>query len=136
PTSRILILMTFRPEYEHAWGSRGFYTQLRVDPLSPENAEELLDGLLGRGPALEPLKPLLIERPDGNPFLLEESVRTLVETGALAGERGAYRLVRPAPSIEVPASVEEVLAARIDRLPRHQKDLPEARADMRRPRCP
>jgi len=123
PTSRILILMTFRPEYEHAWGSRGFYTQLRVDPLSPENAEELLDGLLGRGPDLEPLKPLLIDRTDGNPFFLEESVRTLVETGALAGERGAYRLVRPAPSIEVPASVEEVLAARIDRLPSDEKIL-------------
>src|SRR5262245_41050276 len=59
-TARILILITFRPEYGHAWGSRGFYTQLRVDPLSPENAEELLDGLLGRRPDLGPLKPLLI----------------------------------------------------------------------------
>jgi DNA-binding NtrC family response regulator/tetratricopeptide (TPR) repeat protein len=122
-TARILILITFRPEYGHAWGSRGFYTQLRVDPLSPENAEELLDGLLGRRPDLGPLKPLLIERTDGNPFFLEESVRTLVETGALAGERGAYRLVQPAPSIQVPASVEEVLAARIDRLPSDEKAL-------------
>jgi DNA-binding NtrC family response regulator len=123
PTARILMLITFRPEYAHGWSSRGFYTQLRVDPLSPETAEELLDGLLGRRADLEPLKPLLIERTDGNPLFLEESVRTLVETGALAGERGAYRLVQPAPTIQVPASVEEVLAARIDRLPSDEKML-------------
>jgi DNA-binding NtrC family response regulator/tetratricopeptide (TPR) repeat protein len=123
PTSRILLLLTYRPEYEHPWGNRTFYTQLRVDPLPPENAEELLDGLLGTHPDVVPLKPLLIDWTDGNPFFLEESVRTLVETQALAGERGAYRLVQPVPSIQVPATVEEVLAARIDRLPADEKRL-------------
>jgi DNA-binding NtrC family response regulator/tetratricopeptide (TPR) repeat protein len=123
PTSRILLLLTYRPEYEHPWGNRSFYTQLRVDPLPPENAEELLDGLLGTHPDIAPLKPLLIDWTDGNPFFLEESVRTLVETQALAGERGAYRLVQPVPSIQVPPTVEEVLAARIDRLPADEKRL-------------
>ncbi len=84
--------------------------------LSPESAEELLQALLGTDAGLDALKRILIERTQGNPFFLEESVRTLVETNALAGERGAYRLTKDLPSIQVPATVQAVLAARIDRL--------------------
>src|SRR6516162_1434698 len=117
PTSRVLLLVNYRPEYEHAWGRKTFYAQLRIDPLPPESAEELLHALLGEDRTLEPLKRVLIARTEGNPFFLEESVRTLVETGALRGEHGGYRLARPLPAIHVPATVQAVLAARIDRLP-------------------
>ncbi len=116
PAARLLLLVNYRPEYRHQWASRTYYTQLRLDPLPPETAEELLGGLLGPDAGLDPLKSMLIARTEGNPLFLEESVRTLVETGALAGERGAYRLARPLPAIEVPATVQAVLAARIDRL--------------------
>ncbi|MGH7388080.1 MAG: sigma 54-interacting transcriptional regulator [Candidatus Rokuibacteriota bacterium] len=116
PTAHMLLLLTYRPEYRHGWGSRSFYTQLRVDPLQAENAGELLTTLLGVDRSLEPLKPLLIEWTEGNPFFIEETIRTLVETDALHGERGDYRLVKPVTGIQVPATVEEVLAARIDRL--------------------
>ena len=95
--------MNYRPEYEHAWGSKTYYKQLRLDPLPPESADELLAGAArATTPACAPLKRLLIERTEGNPFFLEESVRTLVETGALAGERGAYRLARPRASAPGP----------------------------------
>ena len=94
PTARILLLVNYRPEYEHTWGSRTYYTQLRIDPLPPESAEELLGALLGMDAALAPLKGLLIEQTQGNPFFLEESVRTLIETEALVGEPGAYHLVK------------------------------------------
>ncbi len=116
PTAHVLLLLTYRPEYRHAWGSRSFYSQLRVDPLQSENAEELLTTLLGDDRSLTPLKPLLVEWTEGNPFFMEETVRTLVETEALQGERGGYRLAKPVTGIQVPATVEEVLAARIDRL--------------------
>jgi predicted ATPase len=96
---------------------------VRLDPLPPASAEELLRALLGDDPSLAPLKRLLIERTEGNPFFLEESVRALVETGVLAGEPGAYRLTRPLPDIAVPATVQAVLAARIDRLPPDAKRL-------------
>src|SRR6185295_13551080 len=79
--------------------------------------------LLGDDASLQPLTPLLIERTEGNPFFLEESVRTLVETGALVGARGAYRLSGPTAVIRIPATVQTVLAARIDRLPREEKRL-------------
>jgi len=123
PTARILLLVNYRPEYTHGWGNRSCYTQLRIDPLGQESAEALLAGLLGDDPSMERLKPLLIQRTEGTPFFLEESVRTLIETGVLAGERGGYRLVRPVDEIRVPATVQAVLAARIDRLPPQEKRL-------------
>ena len=82
-----------------------------------------LQALLGDDPSLAPLKQLLIARTEGNPFFLEESVRTLVETGVLVGEPGAYRLAQALPTIQVPATVQAVLAARIDRLPPEEKRL-------------
>jgi tetratricopeptide (TPR) repeat protein len=123
PTARLLLLVNYRPEYQHGWGSKTYYTQLRLDPLPPANAEELLAALLGHEPPLMSLKQVLIERTEGNPFFLEESVRTLVETGVLVGEPGAYRLPQALPTIQVPATVQVVLAARIDRLPAEEKRL-------------
>ena len=123
PTARLLLLVNYRPEYQHGWGNKTYYTQLRLDPLPTASAEELLQALLGDDPSLVPLKRLLIERTEGNPFFLEESVRALVETGVLVGERGAYRLAKSLDSLQVPATVHAVLAARIDRLPPEEKRL-------------
>jgi class 3 adenylate cyclase/tetratricopeptide (TPR) repeat protein len=129
PTARVLLLVNYRPEYQHGWGSKTYYTRLRLDPLPPASADEFLQALLGddvgatgRSP-LQPLTRLLIARTQGNPFFLEESVRTLVETGVLVGERGAYRLAQPLDTLQVPATVQALLAARIDRLPPEDKRL-------------
>jgi tetratricopeptide (TPR) repeat protein len=124
----VLLAVNYRPEYRHGWGSKTYYRQLRVDPLAPESADELLRALLGADPSTTPLAPLLIARTEGNPLFLEESVRTLVETGALAGEPGAYRLLRPAATIQMPATVQAILAARIDRLRPELKRLLQAAA--------
>jgi class 3 adenylate cyclase/tetratricopeptide (TPR) repeat protein len=123
PTARMLLLVNYRPEYQHGWGSKTYYTQLRIDPLPPESCGELLQALLGDDSSVEPLKPLLIQRTEGNPFFVEESVRALVEMQVLAGERGAYRLMKPLQTIQVPATVQAVLAARIDRLAPEEKSL-------------
>src|SRR5262245_25712098 len=123
PTARLLLLVNYRPEYQHGWGNKTYYTQLRLDPLPTASAEELSQALLGDDPSLVPLKRLLIERTEGNPFFLEESVRALVETRVLVGEQGAYRLAKPLESMQVPATVQAVLAARIDRLPSEEKRL-------------
>jgi len=121
PTARLLLLVNYRPEYQHGWGNKTYYTQLRLDPLPPARADEFLHALLGDNPSLASLKPLLIARTEGNPFFLEESVRILMETGALVGEPGACRLAKPLDSLQVPATVHAVLAARIDRLPLEEK---------------
>src|SRR5262245_39530452 len=128
PAARLLLLVNYRPEYSHAWGSKTYYRQLRIDPLPPENADELLDALLGTDTALAPLKNLLVEQTDANPLFLEESVRALVETGALTGERGTYRLTRPVEQLRMPATVQAILGARIDRLVPEAKRLLQAAA--------
>jgi class 3 adenylate cyclase/tetratricopeptide (TPR) repeat protein len=130
PTAHLLLLVNYRPEYQHDWGSKTYYTQLRLDPLPPASAEAFLQALLGadvvgahgRAP-LQALKQLLIARTEGNPFFLEESVRTLVEIGVLVGEPGAYRPVKPVDSLQVPSTVQAVLAARVDRLLSEDKRL-------------
>jgi tetratricopeptide (TPR) repeat protein len=121
PTAQLLLLVTYRPEYQHGWGSKTYYRQLRLDPLPPASADEFLQALLGDAPSLGPLTSLLIARTGGNPFFLEESVRTLIETGMLVGAPGAYRLAQPLASLQMPATVQAVLAARIDRLPPEEK---------------
>ncbi len=128
PTARLLLLVNYRPEYQHSWGSRTYYSQLRLDALPPEGASELLGALLGTDPSLQPLNQLLIAQTEGNPFFLEESVHTLVETHVLTGARGAYRLAKPIETIQVPPTVQAILAARIDRLPPEEKRLLQAAA--------
>jgi class 3 adenylate cyclase/tetratricopeptide (TPR) repeat protein len=123
PTARLLLLVNYRPDYQHGWGRTTYYLQLRLDPLPSASADELLQALLGDDLSLAPLKRLLIVRTDGNPFFLEESVRTLVETHGLVGDQGAYHLARALPSIQVPSTVQTVLSARIDRLPLEEKQL-------------
>jgi class 3 adenylate cyclase/tetratricopeptide (TPR) repeat protein len=128
PTASILLAVNYRPEYRHTWGNKTYYRQLRIDPLAPESADELLQALIGDDVSVEPLKRLLIERTEGNPLFLEESVRTLVETRVLVGEPGAYRLARPLDTIQMPATVQAILSARIDRLPPELKRLLQAAA--------
>jgi predicted ATPase/class 3 adenylate cyclase len=125
-TARVLLLVSYRPEYQHPWGSKTYYTQLRIDPLPSQTAEELLTALLGQDVTLEPLKRALIERTEGNPFFLEESVQTLVETKVLVGDRGAYQMTRAPEAWQIPATAQAIVAARIDRLPPEDKRLLQA----------
>ena len=122
--ARLLLLVSYRPEYVHRWGNKTAYSQLRLDSLPTENAAELLAALLGSDPSLTPLTQMLVKR--GNPFYLEETVRTLVETGTLVGERGAYRLTRPVDALQVPPAVQTMLESRIDHLPSAEKQLLQA----------
>jgi len=123
PMARLLLLVNYRPGYSHAWANITYYTQTRVDPLQSTGAEELLQHLLGNNKNLAPLKVSLTQRTEGNPFFAEESVRSLVETGILVGDKGAYRPGLALDSIRIPRSVQSVVADRIDRLTIAQKHL-------------
>jgi len=123
PAARLLLLVNYRPEYQHDWAGRSYYRLLRIDGLSRETADELTEALLGPDPSLAPLKRLLVARTEGNPFFIEEIVRTLREMNALEGPRGAHRLAGAVGELRVPATVQAVLAARIDRLPDELKRL-------------
>jgi class 3 adenylate cyclase/tetratricopeptide (TPR) repeat protein len=120
PATRILLVATYRPEYVHGWSQKTYYSQIAVHPLRQGMAEEMLRDVLGDGqgggPEMALLRARLIERTEGNPFFLEESLRHLVETGVLAGERGSYRLALAAATADVPPTVQALLGARIDQL--------------------
>ena len=121
-TAKILLLVNYRPEYSHQWGSKTYYTQLRLDPLGQESADEMLGALLGDGGDLEPLKRLIIEKTEGNPFFMEETVQVLLDEGALV-RNGTTRLTKALSQLKIPPTVHAILAARIDRLAPDHKDL-------------
>ena len=123
PAARILMLVNYRPEYQNRWAGKSYLSQLRIDPLSVASADELLDKLVGSSPELLPIKQRLIEATQGNPLFLEESVRSLIEVGALDQASGQWRLVGTLPADFVPPTIDALLAARIDRLRPELKEL-------------
>jgi len=121
-SARILMLVNYRPEYHHEWSNRTCYTQLRLDPLGGQSADEMLHALLGGDASLQSLKRLIIDKTQGNPFFMEEIVRALVEQGVLV-RNGGTRLTKPLTEIRIPPTVHGILASRIDALPASEKDL-------------
>lgn len=118
-----LLLVNYRIDHDDGWQDRPNYTRLRMDPLSPRTADDLVTALVGPAPELTALKRRLVERTDGNPFFIEECVRNLREAHALLGPPGDCRLAVSTTAIEIPATVQTVLASRIDRLPGEAKRL-------------
>jgi class 3 adenylate cyclase/tetratricopeptide (TPR) repeat protein len=148
--AKILLLVNYRPQYSHHWNSKTYYTQLRLDPLGKESADEMLAALLGssalarsvagegkpgeqpgagEGADLAALKHLIIEKTEGNPFFMEETVQVLLDEGALV-RNGATHLTKPIGELKIPPTVQGILAARIDRLPADEKDLLQTLAVM------
>jgi len=149
-TAKFLLLVNYRPEYSHQWNSKTYYTQLRLDPLGKESADEMLSALLGASPApatqspgasrerpagdlqvagrvraqdsIEGLKRLIIERTQGTPFFMEEMVQVLLDEGALV-RNGTVHLTKPLAELKIPPTVQAILASRIDRLPSDEKEL-------------
>jgi len=121
-TAKVLLLVNYRPEYRHEWGSRTYYTQLRLDPLTSESADQMLSAMLGDGIELAPLKRLIIDKAEGNPFYMEETVQVLFDDAALV-RNGTVTLTKPLNELKIPPTVQAILAARMDRLPADEKDL-------------
>jgi class 3 adenylate cyclase len=128
PAGKALLLVNFRPEFHAEWMQRSWYRQIALAPLGPEAIQELLDDLLGSDASIRGLAARVHERTGGNPFFTEEVVQALIESGKLEGTRGAYRLVEPAETLEIPASVQSLLASRIDRLAEREKQVLQAAA--------
>ena len=123
-STRILLLVNYRPEYRHEWGNKTYYTQLRLDPLSKPDAEEMLTALLGNVETLHAtsLRQMILDKTEGNPFFMEEIVQALAEQGVLARDGVETRHVASLPAeLHLPPTVQAVLASRIDRLPPDEK---------------
>jgi predicted ATPase len=121
-TARILLLVNYRPECSHQWNSNTYYTQLRLDPLGKESAEETMSAMLGDGDEVRPLKRLIIEKTEGNPFFMEEAMQVLLDEGALV-RNGGVKLTKSLSQLKIPPTVQAILAARIDRLLPAEREL-------------
>lgn len=128
PGARIMLLVSYRPEYRHGWGAKSYFAQVRIDPLEPGAANELLDALLGLDEEFGNLKQILIEKTSGTPLFLEESVRSLVETGVLSGKPAGYHSATSIVELKIPATIEALLTSRIDRLSLVDKRMLQAAA--------
>ncbi len=128
PRGRILLLVNYRPGYSHKWADKDYYSLARLQPLPPTGTRALLDSLLGDHAELARLKEFLIQRTDGNPFFVEESVRSLAGAGVLIGAKGNYRSAVLIDSVRIPSTVQTVLAERVDRLPIAEKQLLQSAA--------
>jgi len=120
--SRILLLFNYRPEYRHEWSNKSYYSQLRLNPLGGADGAAMLGALLGESVELNPLKRLITERTDGNPFFIEEIVQALFNEGVLV-RNGAVKVTRSLSQLRLPQTVQGIITSRIDRQPSEHKQL-------------
>jgi hypothetical protein len=116
PQTKLMVLITARPEYEGALTRVPGAQTIALAPLGDSDTAALLGELLGSDPSVGELAAVIAERAAGNPFFAEEMVRELVQRGVLAGERGGYVCRVDVAEVSVPATVQAAIAARIDRL--------------------
>lgn len=132
PEARLLVIMTYRPEYQHRWGGKSCYVQVRLDPLRPDEARELLAGLVAGAATL---RQLIASRAQGNPFFIEEMVQALVDRGVLVRDGVDGAVATPAATelpadFVLPPTIQGLLAARIDRLASAERALLQTAAAM------
>jgi hypothetical protein len=112
----ILLIILYRPEYTHRWGSKSFYTTIRVDQLSLPTSAELVQSILSEAEMVPELKDLILGKAAGNPLFMEELTHSLLENGSISKKYDHYVLVKRPADIEVPDTIQGIIAARIDRL--------------------
>ena len=122
-TAHLMVVVTYRPEYQNRWARHSYYSLVQLGPLENTASDTLLRSLLGDTADLHSLRSRMIEQTDGTPLFLEEMARTLVETGVLVSEPTRFRLTQSVENVNIPDSVQSVLASRIDRLPTQQRTL-------------
>ena len=121
PHSRILLLLLYRPEYTHQWGSKSYYTKIGLDQLSKTSGAELVQAILENGEAVPELRDLVLSKAGGNPLFVEEIAHSLLENGFIVKKNQAYVLTKKASEIEVPDTIAGIISARLDRVEENLK---------------
>ncbi|MGD0661061.1 MAG: adenylate/guanylate cyclase domain-containing protein [Syntrophorhabdales bacterium] len=115
-TTPILLILLYRPEYVHRWASKSSYTNIRVDQLALSTSAELVQSILSEGDIVPELRDLILTKAAGNPLFMEELTHTLLENGTIEKRENRYHLSRRPSEIQVPDTVQGIIAARMDRL--------------------
>ncbi|MDY6835103.1 MAG: tetratricopeptide repeat protein, partial [Chloroflexota bacterium] len=114
--ARILLVLLCRPEYSPPWSHKTYYTQISLDRLSDESATRMIQALLPEAQVSSDLNTFVVNKGEGNPLYIEELARNLIENGAVEREENRHILARGAREIQVPLTIQGIIAARIDRL--------------------
>ncbi len=116
PRTHILLIVLYRPEYVHSWASKSYYTNVYVDQLPADTSTELVQSILESSSIAPELVELILSRTSGNPLFVEELTRSLLENGSIQKRENRFILSRSASEIQVPSSIQGIIAARMDRL--------------------
>jgi predicted ATPase/class 3 adenylate cyclase len=114
--ARIMLILLYRPEYVNPWTSRTYYSQIGVDQLPLSTSAEMVQAMLHEGKATPDLQELILSRAAGNPLFMEELTRSLFDQGFIQRQNGHYILIVKPADIQVPDTVQGIIAARMDRL--------------------
>ena len=119
--AKVLLILLYRPEYTHQWGSKSYYNHIGLNQLTMKSSDELVHAILEGGEVVPELSELILNRAAGNPLFTEEFTYTLLENGSIERKDGQYVLSRNAADIEVPDTIQGIIAARMDRLEENLK---------------
>ena len=114
--TRILLLLLYRPEYNHPWASKSFYKQIGIYPLSKDESKQFIRCLLNDGEISWQIERFIIGRASGNPLFMEELLYTLIENRTIVKANGSYQLDETVSQHQVPDTIQGIIAGRMDRL--------------------
>jgi class 3 adenylate cyclase/predicted ATPase len=123
PGARVLMIFTFRPEFVHTWGGKSYHSQLNLNRLSNRESLAMVSYLLGKEEIDRGLEELILEKTEGVPFFIEEFIRSLQDLKVIELKDNRYRIAKDIKEATIPATVQDVIMARVDSLPEGTKEL-------------
>jgi class 3 adenylate cyclase/tetratricopeptide (TPR) repeat protein len=121
--SRVFLIFTYRPEFVHTWGAKSYHSQLNLNRLSNRESLAMVTYLLGAKNIDSGLEELILEKTEGIPFFIEEFIRSLTDLKIIESEDNVFRVASDIQNLTIPATIRDVIMARIDSLPDAAKDL-------------
>jgi class 3 adenylate cyclase/tetratricopeptide (TPR) repeat protein len=121
--ARVFLIFTYRPEFVHTWGAKSYHSQVNLNRLSNRESLAMVTDLLGTKDIGNDLEELILEKTEGVPFFIEEFIKSLKDLNAIERKDGIYHLANDIPAISIPSTIQDVIMARVDKLPEGAKNL-------------
>ena len=121
--SRVFLIFTYRPEFVHSWGARSYHSQVNLNRLSNRESLIMVSHLLGTEKLDRELEEFILEKTEGVPFFIEELIKSLKDLKIIERENNRYRITKDVKEVTIPATVQDVIMARVDSLPEGTKGL-------------
>jgi len=123
PGARVLLIITYRPEFVHTWGAKSYHSQVMLNRLSNRESLMTVSHLLGTEEFDKELEEFILEKTEGVPFFIEELIKSLKDLKIIAREKNRYRITKDIKEVTIPATVQDVIMARVDSLAEGVKNL-------------